>query len=1277
MDKEIHQALSKNMEEERHVMAKTNDDMKRDMEKSEMRSLDMAEELEQQRVLMAMEGDRKDANGAACRVQETSRKEGNNADNLQGSLWPEIDFDSESDSGSEESSFGDEEIDMILETLDEMGKSKKEDVGFKKITEEENEKVATEFNIKDNPQILLKDLEERQHCEETVMFTTANIKPMEGEEKESKDNKEQMARCMEKEKLQSIIKHLEDKQQEEEIRKEELQKAAMAFVRRRTEDLNEDSESETDSDEDYFDEEEKQMIIEAERKLKEEKEREERQQEEWKISEKNTKQRMLDMAQDMEEQKVFMRKAANRVMWGEQERARKDNNDEKRQGLLWPEIDFDSESDSDSDESSFGDEDTDMILETLDNMDKRKEEKEREERELEERRINMEKSEMRTLDMAEELEEQKVLMELEGERKDANRAACRGQETLRKEGNDNLQRLLWPEKDFDSESDSGSEESSFGDEEIDMILETLDEMGKSKKEDVGFKKITEEENEKVATEYNIKENPQLLLKDLEERQHCEETVMFTTANIKTKEREENERKDNEEQMARRMEKEKLQSIVKHLEDKQQEEEIRKEELQKAAMAFVRRRTEDLNEDSESETDSDEDYFDEEEKQMMIIEAERKLKEEKEREERELEERRINMEKSEMRTLDMSEELEEQKVLMELEGERKDANRAACRVQETSRKTGNNADNLQGLLWPEKDFDSESDSGSEESSFGDEETGMILETLDEMGKSKKEYVGFKKITEEENEKVATEVNIKENPQLLLKDLERQHCKETVMFTTANIKTMEREEKEGKDKEIKEKHQALFKNIEPAKEMRQEVFEKENKEQMARCMEKEKLHAIIKHLEDKQQEEEIRKEELQKAAMAFVRRRTEELNEDTESDSDSDEDYFDEEEKQMVMEAERKLKAEKEREGGELEERKISDEKAKKVMLGIIEGEKKEEEEKTVMHPGKNGEGESKTVDKEKHQDLCKNMEPAKEMRQEVFETENKEQMARCMEKEKLHAIIKHLEDKQQEEEIRKEEIQKAAMAFVRRRTEDLNEDTESDSDEDYFDEEEKQMVKKLNAEKEREERELEEWEIIVEETKRMLGIVEGEKKGEEKTVVHREGERKTVDKEKHQALFKNMENEVEIRKAVEKKQMQKAAMEMQTEERELEARACMEKENLHSIIKHLEDKQQEEEIRKEELQKAAMAFVRRRTEDLNEDTDSETDSDEDYFDEEEKQMVMEAERKFKEEKEREERELDEWKISEKNSKQRMLDMAQDMKEQKVFMEGERKAANRAM
>ncbi|XP_063052461.1 golgin subfamily A member 6-like protein 22 [Engraulis encrasicolus] len=1044
--------------------------------------------------------------------------------------------------------------------------------------DEEEKKIIVEAERK------LKALKERRYRkQEEGKIIEEEGKMMRQDIIEGENEEDVAGGRTEREKPKPLVKDLEDIKQQEEIRTEELQEAVMEFVKRKTEQLDKDKESESDSNEEYVAKEEKQIILEAESKLKAEKERKEL--EEREISEDKVKEMTLDMAEVLK-----------------------------------------SDTDSDSEESLFSEEDTNVILQTPDEMDKIKKEdvgftkiteeeneevaseckheeqpqvpikdlekrKHQEEiREEELKKVAMEFVRRKTQDTESEsdsdedyFDEEEKLMILEAERK-LKAEEERKELEEREISEEKAERTLDMADELKSDTDTDSEESLFGDEETDMILQSLGglgEMDRTKYEDVEFRKITEEENKEVASECKDKEKPKALIQDLE--------------------------------------------------DKQQQEEVRKEELRKAAMEFVKRKTEPADEDTESESDSDEDYFDEEEK-LMILDAERKLKAEEER--KELEEREISEEKVKERTLDMAEVLK-----------------------------------------------SDTDSDFEESLFGDEETDMILQSLDEMDKTKKEDV-LRKITEEENEEVVSECKDEEQPQIPIKYLEeRKPCKETVKFT--DIKRIEREEKErdnsnnsnnnnkeesktvenpkdqiqkavmefteelnrdtssdseeslfgDEDTDILQTFDKMDKTKNEDVEFRK-ITEEENEEVASECKDKEKPKALIQDLEDKQQQEEVRKEELRKAAMEFVRRKTQDT-EDTESESDSDEDYFDEEEKLMILEAEHKLKGEEERK--KLEEREISEEKAERT-LDMADELKSDtdtdseeflfgDEETDMILQSLGGLGE---MDKTKYEDV--------EFRK-ITEEENKEVASECKDTEKPKALIPDLEDKQQQEEIRKEELRKAAMEFVKRKTEPADEDTEieNDSDEDYFDEEEKQMIleaeSKLKVEKERKEHE-----------ERKID----EEKAKERTLDTAEELRSKTDSE--ESLFGDEETDLILQSLKTKK----------------------EDEGLRKIT--------EEEIRKEEVRKAALEFVKRKTEPADEDTDSESDSDEDYFDEEEKLMVFEAESKLKAEKEsRQLREPEEKKICMEKAKGKTLDMAKELREQKVFMamEGEKTVANRAM
>ncbi|XP_063074512.1 golgin subfamily A member 6-like protein 24 [Engraulis encrasicolus] len=1017
--------------------------------------------------------------------------------------------------------------------------------------DEEEKKIIVEAERK------LKALKERRYRkQEEGKIIEEEGKVMRQHIIEGENEEEVAAGRTEREKPKALVKDLEDIKQQEEIRTEELQEAVMEFVRRKTEQLDKNTESESDSNEEYVAEEEKQIILEAESKLKAEEARKEA--EEREISEEKVKERTLDMAEELK-----------------------------------------SDTDSDAEESLFSEEDTNVLLHTLDEMDKTKKEDEgfrkiteeeneevaseckdkeqpqvpikdlekrkhqEEIREEELKKAAMEFVRRKTQDTEDTesesdsdedyFDEEEKLMMLEAERK-LKAEEERKELEEREISEEKAERTLDMAEELKSDTDADSEEFLFGDEETDMILQSLGglgEMDKTKNEDVEFRKITEEENKEVASECKDKEKPKALIQDLE--------------------------------------------------DKQQQEEIRKEELRKAAMEFVKRKTEPADEYTESESDSDEDYFDDEEKQI-ILEAERKLKAIRE----------ISEEKIKERTFDMTEELK-----------------------------------------------SDIDSDSEESLFGDEETDMILQSLDEMDKTKKEAV-FKKITEEENEEVVSECKDEEQPQIPIKDLEkRKSGKETVNFTPVDIKRIEREEKdrdnsnnnnnnnkeESKtDENPKEQIQKVAMkfteelNRDTSLDSEESLFsdedtdilqtkkedvgfrkisEEENEEVASECKDKEKPKVLIQDLEDKQQQEEIRKEELRKAAMEFVKRKTEPADEYTESESDSDEDYFDEEERQMILEVESKLKAEKERK--EHKGRKVDEEKAKERMFVMAEELKSDtdadseslfgDEETDMILQSLGGLGE---MDKTKNEDV--------EFRK-ITEEGNKEVASECKDKEKPKALIQDLEVKQQQEVIRKEELRKAAMEFVRRKTEPADEytESESDSDEDYFDEEERQMIleaeSKLKAEKERKEHK-----------ERKID----EEKAKERTLDTSEELKSHTDSDSEESLFGDEDTDVILQ-----------SLKMDKTKKE--------DVGLRKIT--------EEEIRKEELQKAAMEFVRRKTKPADEDTDSESDSDEDYFDEEEKLMIIEAERKLKAEEER--KELEEREISEEKA-ERMLDMAEELK-----------------
>ncbi|XP_063074520.1 trichohyalin-like [Engraulis encrasicolus] len=1046
--------------------------------------------------------------------------------------------------------------------------------------DEEENKIMVEAERK------LKVLKERRYRkQEEGKINEEEGKVMRRHIIEGENEEEVAAGRTEREKPKALVKDLEDIKQQEEIRTEELQEAVMEFVRRKTEQLDKDTESESDSNEEYVAEEEKQIILEAESKLKAEEARKE--QEEREISEEKVKERTLDMAEELK-----------------------------------------SNTDSDAEESLFSEEDTNVLLHTLDGMDKTKKEdvgfrkiteeeneevaseckdkeqpqvpikdlekrKHQEEiREEELKKAAMEFVRRKTQDTESEsdsdedyFDEEEKLMILEAERK--LKAEEEKKELEEREiSEEKAKRTLDMAEELKSDTDADSEESLFGDEETDMILQSLGglgEMDKTKNENE-FRKITEEEYKEVASECKDKEKPNALIQDLE--------------------------------------------------DKHQQEEIRKDKLRRAAIEFVKRKTEPADEYTESESDSDEDYFDEEERQI-ILEAESKLKAIKE----------ISEEKIKERTLDMAEELK-----------------------------------------------SDTDSDSEESLFGDEETDMILQSLDEMDKAKKEDV-FRKITEEENEEMVSECKDEEQPQIPIKDLEeRKPCKETVKFTPVDIKRIEREEKDRDNSSNNNNNNNNNNNKEESKtgenpkeqiqkaamkfteELNREtsldseeslfgddtdilqtfdkmdktkkedigfrkISEEENEEVASECKDKEKPKVLIQDLEDKQQQEEIRKEELRKAAMEFVKRKTEPADEYTESESDSDEDYFDEEERQMILEAESKLKAEKERK--EHKERKIDEEKAKERTLDTAQELKSD-------------------TDSDSEESL--------------FGDEDTDMILQSLKMDKTKKEDVGLR-KITEEEIRKEELQKAAMEFVRRKTEPADEDTdsESDSDEDYFDEEEKLMIleaeRKLKAEEER--KELEEREISEGKAERMLDMAE-----ELKSDTGADSEESLFSDEDTDMILQSLDGLDEMDKTKKEDEFRKITV----EENKQVASECKDKEKPKALIKDLEELNQEEEIRKEELRKVAMEFVRRKTEEADEDTDSESDSDEDYFDEEEKLMVFEAERKLKAEKEtRQLRELEEKKICMEKAKGKTVDMAKELRDQKVFMamEGEKTVANRAM
>ncbi|XP_063074963.1 trichohyalin-like [Engraulis encrasicolus] len=286
--------------------------------------------------------------------------------------------------------------------------------------------------------------------------------------------------------------------------------------------------------------------------------------------------------------------------------------------------------------------------------------------------------------------------------------------------------------------------------------------------------------------------------------------------------------------------------------------LEKDELQKAAIAYVRSRMEQGSEDTESEIDSDEDYFDEEEKNM-IREAERKLKAAKEKEQKEQNEIKIMQNKTKVRMLNMAEEMKEQREMMAMEGERKDANRAVWRELEKVQMKGND-DKRQSLLRLEKNFDSNSDTDldSEESSFHDQKTymtDMILQKLEEMDNRKKEGVGVGKITEDENEEVVASDHVikekslalikdlKEKPHALIKDLkekphalikhlkEKTHGEERFKFTPVDEKKIQREEHERreKDREIKKarEKEELLKTLKKEKEIMKKQMKKKRR------------------------------------------------------------------------------------------------------------------------------------------------------------------------------------------------------------------------------------------------------------------------------------------------------------------------------------------------------------------------------------------------------------------------------------------------------------------